>query len=139
MASGLLFGAGLVLADMVNPARVRAFLDVTGAWDPTLGYVMGAALAVASAATLVARAVTRPLLETKFLVVEEARVDIRLLVGAAAFGIGWGLVGLCPGPAVADLALGGWQSWLFVASMTAGMVLDAVIRRAWAPADVSPA
>lgn len=120
---GIIFGAGLTLSDMVNPARVLAFLDVAGAWDPTLLYVMGSALLPSAAAYLVRRRMVRPLLAQAFFVPESRRLDRPLLLGAAIFGVGWGLVGFCPGPAVAGLVLGAWQSWLFVAAMLAGMSL----------------
>jgi uncharacterized membrane protein YedE/YeeE len=120
---GLIFGAGLALSDMVNPARVQAFLDVAGAWDPTLAYVMGAAILPSAIAYLVRRRMDRPLLETRFSIPESRTLDRPLLVGAALFGIGWGLVGFCPGPALAGLVLGAWQPWLFVAAMLAGMAL----------------
>lgn len=119
---GAVFGAGLVLSDMVNPARVQAFLDVTGQWDPTLMFVMAAALVPSALAYQVRRKLTRPVLESRFVVPENAAPDRRLLVGAALFGIGWGIAGFCPGPALAGLALGVWQSWLFMAAMLVGMV-----------------
>ena len=121
LAAGLLFGAGLALSDMVNPARVLAFLDLAGAWDPTLAFVMAAALLPAALGYAVARRRTRPLLGDRFWIPENRVVDRRLIAGAVLFGAGWGLVGLCPGPAVAGLALGYWQAWLFTAAMLAGM------------------
>lgn len=119
---GAVFGAGLVLSDMVNPARVQAFLDVTGQWDPTLMFVMGAALLPSALAYLVRRKLTRPVLADRFVVPENAAPDRRLLTGAALFGIGWGIAGFCPGPALAGLVLGAWQAWLFVAAMLVGMI-----------------
>ena len=123
LAVGLIFGAGLALSDMVNPARVLGFLDVAGAWDPTLMLVMGAAIVPSAIAYLLKRRMTRPLLELQFAVPENRSLDRPLLVGAVLFGIGWGLVGLCPGPALAGLALGAWQPWVFVAAMLAGMAV----------------
>ena len=120
---GVIFGAGLVLSDMVNPARVQAFLDVAGAWDPTLMFVMGAALVPSALAYLARRRMTRPLVGDRFFIPENRTLDRPLLLGAATFGVGWGLVGFCPGPAIAGLVLGAWQSWLFVAAMLAGMAL----------------
>jgi uncharacterized protein len=120
---GLIFGAGLALSDMVNPARVQAFLDVAGAWDPTLAFVMGAAILPSAVAYLIRRRMDHPLLESRFSVPESRTLDRPLLTGAALFGIGWGLVGFCPGPALAGLVLGAWQPWLFVAAMLAGMAL----------------
>ena len=132
---GVIFGAGLALSDMVNPARVRAFLDVAGAWDPTLMFVMGAALVPSAIAYIIRRRMTRPLLGERFSIPENRTLDRQLLVGAAMFGIGWGLVGFCPGPAVAGMVLGAWQPWLFVVAMLAGMMLHHfAATRAAAPA-----
>lgn len=123
LVAGVFFGAGLALSDMVNPARVLAFLDVAGAWDPTLMFVMGAAILPSAAAYLIRRRMDRPLLERGFSIPESRTLDGPLLIGAGLFGIGWGLVGFCPGPALAGLVLGSWQSWLFVAAMLAGMAV----------------
>ena len=120
---GVIFGAGLALSDMINPARVQAFLDVAGAWDPTLAFVMGAALLPSAIAYLIRRRMTRPLLGDRFSIPERRTLDRPLLIGAAMFGIGWGLAGFCPGPAIAGLVLGAWQPWLFVGAMLAGMAL----------------
>ena len=130
---GVIFGAGLALSDMVNPARVQAFLDVAGAWDPTLIFVMGAALVPSAIAYLIRRRMTRPLLGERFSIPESRTLDRQLLIGAAVFGIGWGLVGFCPGPAVAGLVLGAWQPWLFVVAMLAGMMLHHVSTATRAP------
>ncbi|WP_206675092.1 YeeE/YedE family protein [Alteripontixanthobacter muriae] len=120
---GVIFGAGLVLSDMVNPARVQAFLDVAGAWDPTMMFVMGAALLPSALAYLVHRRMQQPLLADQFFIPRNGPIDRPLLIGAALFGIGWGMAGFCPGPAVAGLVLGIWQVWLFVAAMLVGMIL----------------
>jgi uncharacterized protein len=133
LIAGIVFGAGLALSDMVNPARVQAFLDVAGAWDPTLMFVMAAALVPSSIAYLVRRRMTRPLLGERFSIPESRTLDRRLLIGAGMFGIGWGLAGLCPGPAVAGLVLGAWQPWLFVGAMLAGMMLHHVVTATRAP------
>jgi uncharacterized membrane protein YedE/YeeE len=120
---GLLFGAGLALSDMINPARVLAFLDPFGNWDPTLAYVMIGALIPSAAGYWVARRIHRPLLGQEFHIPQNRTVEPKLLAGAALFGIGWGLVGFCPGPAISALGLGLWQPWLFVAAMLCGMML----------------
>ena len=120
---GILFGAGLAVSDMINPARVLAFLDVAGAWDPTLAFVMAAALVPSSLGYWLRRRMDRPLLAERFAIPENRAPDRRLLIGAALFGVGWGLVGFCPGPALAAIALGSWQPILFVLAMVAGMIV----------------
>lgn len=120
---GLLFGADLAFSDVINPARVLAFLDVAGEWDPTLAFVMAAALIPSAAGYVLVRQMDRPLLAEKFRISPNAAVEPQLLVGAAIFGVGWGLVGLCPGPAIAGLAFGRWELWLFAAAMLTGMAL----------------
>ena len=124
---GLLFGAGLALSDMVNPARVLAFLDVTGAWDPTLAFVMASALVPSALAYAWRRKRDRPLVAPEFNVPDRRRIDAPLVTGAALFGIGWGLVGLCPGPAVAGLVLLGPPAFAFVLAMLAGMAIHRVL------------
>ena len=120
---GVIFGAGLALSDMVNPARVLAFLDLAGDWDATLAFVMGGALIPSAVSYAVVRRMDRPLLEEQFRIPESRELNPKLLAGAAMFGLGWGLVGLCPGPAIAGLAFGRWELWLFAAAMLAGMIL----------------
>ncbi len=136
MLAGLIFGAGLVVSDMINPRRVLAFLDPAGAWDPTLAFVMAGALVPSAIAYLIRRRIREPLFDAAFHIPTTRDLDWRLLIGAALFGGGWGLAGFCPGPAVAALALGGWQPWLFVAAMIAGMLLH---RLATAPGPAAPA
>ncbi len=122
LVSGLLFGLGLAVSDMIDPARVLGFLDVAGgAWDPTLAFVMGGALIPMAAAWRLVGVRARPVWGTRY-PARPGGVDGRLLGGAALFGAGWGLVGFCPGPALAALTLGGWPVWVFVAAMAAGMV-----------------
>lgn len=122
LMSGLLFGLGLAVSDMIDPARVLGFLDVAGgAWDPTLAFVMGGALIPMAAAWRLAAARGAPAYGESF-PAKPGPVDGRLLAGAALFGAGWGLVGFCPGPALAALTLGGWPVWAFVAAMAVGMV-----------------
>lgn len=120
---GLLFGAGLVVSDMINPARVRAFLDVTGDWDPSLAFVMIGALIPSALAWVIRRRMDKPLLEDAFRVPEGGRIDGRLIAGAAVFGVGWGLVGFCPGPAVAALTTELWPAFVFTLAMVGGMAL----------------
>jgi uncharacterized membrane protein YedE/YeeE len=126
---GVVFGAGLAVSGMTNPGKVLAFLDVTGAWDPTLAFVMGGALAVSALGFALARRRARPWLAEGFALPTRRDLDARLLGGAALFGVGWGLVGLCPGPALADLARGSPQIWLFVAALVAGAALHRIPAR----------
>ncbi len=127
---GTVFGVGLAISGMTNPAKVLAFLDVTGAWDPTLAFVMGGALAVSALGFARARRLDRAWLGETFAIPTRRDLDSPLLGGAALFGIGWGLVGLCPGPALASLARGSWQILLFAAAMLAGVALSRLVARA---------
>ena len=128
--SGLLFGSGLALSGMMNPARVLGFLDLAGSWDPTLVFVLGGAVAVSAISVVIARRMMRPLLAARFDLPTRTRIDGPLILGAGLFGIGWGLSGFCPGPALASLSLGVPKSLLFVAAMLLGMVLcDRRLRR----------
>ena len=129
LLSGVIFGLGLIVAGMANPAKVLAFLDVTGTWDPSLALVMAGAIAVAAPAFLWARRRERSLLGETLQIPAAGRLDRRLLAGSALFGIGWGIAGICPGPAVALLLTGHWQVLLFVAAMLAGMALFTVLDR----------
>jgi uncharacterized membrane protein YedE/YeeE len=119
---GTLFGAGLAVSGMIDPARVLGFLDLAGAWDPTLAFVMAGALVPAAIGYAVIRRMARPVMAESFRIPENRAVEPRLLAGAAIFGVGWGLAGFCPGPALAALAFGLWQPWLFAAAMLAGML-----------------
>lgn len=123
LGAGILFGAGLALSDMVNPARVLAFLDLFGAWDPTLALVMAGALLPSAIGFRMSRRMRRPLAGSRFFIPENRVLDRPLMAGAAIFGIGWGLAGFCPGPAIAGLVFGLWQPWLFVLAMFGGMML----------------
>jgi len=127
LASGLVFGLGLGLAvsGMMNPAKVIGFLDLAGNWDPTLAFVMAGALLVAVPAYRLVPRRGRPVLEEKFSLPEKKRIDASLLGGSALFGVGWGLVGFCPGPAIAALGTGLLPVFAFVAAMLAGMALHA--------------
>ncbi len=130
LVSGLVFGTGLVVSDMINPARVRGFLDLFGgAWDPTLAFVMGGALAVMAVAWIVTSSRSDSLLGHSLPGKPGGNIDGRLLGGAAVFGLGWGLVGLCPGPAIAGLFLGGWPVLMFIAAMLAGMMAFSLVNR----------
>ena len=123
LTSGLLFSFGLVISDMVNPARVIAFLDVTGEWDPTLGFVMAGAIAVTSVAWIIARPRKLAYFGGEMPPAPSETIDKQLVTGSALFGIGWGLVGLCPGPAIVALSFGKWEIAVFIAAMMVGMAL----------------
>jgi uncharacterized membrane protein YedE/YeeE len=123
LASGVLFGAGLAFSGLADPTRIRAFLDVGGAWDPTLAFVMGGALIPMAVAWGVVRRWSRPLLASEFNLPATTPIDARLIGGAAIFGIGWGLAGLCPGPAIATLAIRPVPALIFCAGMALGFVL----------------
>jgi len=126
LVTGTLFGAGLAFSDMINPARVLAFLDLAGDWDPSLAFVMGGAIIPMVLAYAISRRMRTPLFDKSFFIPENRVLDRRLLFGAALFGIGWGLVGFCPGPAIAGLVMGAWQPWLFVAAMLGGMFIHRI-------------
>jgi len=123
LVSGAIFGAGLALSGMMNPARVRGFLDLFGDWDPTLAFVMGGAMLVMAVAWIVQRRMAAPAAGSDFHLPGTALVDARLIGGAVLFGIGWGLAGLCPGPAIASLGTALALAAIFVAAMLAGMGL----------------
>lgn len=123
LVAGIVFGFGLSLSGMLNPARVQGFLDVFGAWDPSLAFVLGGAVAVATAGMQMMRSMDRPAFDRTFHLSSSNAIDRRLILGSAIFGAGWGFGGFCPGPAIASLLLGLIQSVLFVAFMLAGMML----------------
>jgi uncharacterized protein len=120
--AGALFGAGLVIAGMTQPTRVIAFLDVLGAWDPTLAFVMAGAVAVYAVAFRFVQRRAQPWFDTTFHLPKRADIDRKLVLGAALFGVGWGLVGLCPGPALVSLSSGRPSTIMFVAAMVVGML-----------------
>lgn len=123
LVSGILFGIGLTLSDMINPQRVLGFLDVAGAWDPTLAFVMGGALLVTFPAFHFVQKFGKPVCAAQFQIPANKVIDRKLVVGAALFGIGWGLAGFCPGPAIAALVTLQPQVFVFGASLVAGMLL----------------
>jgi len=122
LVCGTVFGAGLTVSGMTDPAKVLALLDFTGACDPTLAFVMGGALVVSAAGYAVAQRRDRAWLGDAFAIPTRRDLDASLLGGAALFGVGWGLVGLCPGPALASLARGSAEVALFVAAMGIGVI-----------------
>ena len=122
LISGLLFGVGVTLSGMVNPLKVLNFMDIAGTWDPTLIFVIGAGLIVTFIGYRLVFSRSRPLFEPAFSLPSTTLIDRHLVGGAVLFGAGWGLTGFCPGPAVASLVFGSWQSLVFVAAMAAGMM-----------------
>jgi uncharacterized membrane protein YedE/YeeE len=120
---GLLFGLGLILSGMTDPGKVVGFLDLAGAWDPSLAFVMGGAVCVSLFAFLFARRRTRAFLGGAMELPTARDIDRPLVVGSLVFGIGWGLAGFCPGPALVSLGAGHWQALVFVLAMLAGMAL----------------
>ena len=129
LLAGLVFGLGLVISQMINPAKVIAFLDFFGNWDPSLAFVMGAALIVTAIGYRLVWKRARPVLADRFQVPGNKKVDARLAAGAVLFGLGWGLVGLCPGPAIAALTVGGVPALIFLAAMAAGMLAFELLDR----------
>ncbi|SHN53161.1 DUF6691 family protein [Erythrobacter sanguineus] len=123
LVSGTIFGAGLALGGMTDPARVRGFLHLFGNWDPTLAFVMGGAVLVMALAWLVQRRMQRPIFAEGFSLPDRSDLTARLIGGSALFGIGWGIAGLCPGPGFAALAIAPTSAGIFVAAMLAGMIL----------------
>ena len=121
-SAGLLFGVGLLVSGMTDPNRVRGFLDVAGAWDPSLAFVMGGALLVHAAAYRWITRLRRPLLADRFHIPTRTSIDGRLVAGAAIFGVGWGLSGICPGPAVVNLGVGASGAAIFALAGVVGML-----------------
>ena len=123
LVSGLVFGLGLIASGMTDPARIKAFLDVFGRWDPSLAFVMGGAIAVALPAFAWARRRATSWSGERMEIPANTLIDRRLIGGGVLFGIGWGLGGLCPGPALVALSGGLSAAWIFVAAMLAGMAI----------------
>ena len=133
LVAGTTFGVGLAISGMANPAKVLAFLDVAGRWDPTLALVMAGALVVAAPLFRLVLKRGRPWFTPHFVLSTLTHVDRRLIIGSAAFGIGWGLVGLCPGPAIVDLVTGERGIQVFVAAMLIGALAVSIFDRRGSP------
>ncbi len=121
LLAGLVFGLGLIVSGMANPAKVLGFLDLGGAWDPSLAFVMGGAVAVAAVAFAFARGRTLSLLGARMALPTSRVIDRRLVLGSLLFGIGWGIAGFCPGPALVALGMGEAKAGVFVLAMLVGM------------------
>ena len=123
LVAGAVFGVGMSLSGMANPARVLGFFDVAGAWDPTLAFVMGGAMLPMLVAWRLRARMERSVLGAELPGPASRTIDAKLIGGSALFGVGWGIVGLCPGAVVPALAFGGWPVALFLAAMLAGMLI----------------
>lgn len=128
LLSGLLFGTGLTISGMVNPMKILNFLDISGPWDPTLIFVMGSGLVVTLLGYQIIFKRNAPLFATSFRLPTSQDIDVKLLGGAALFGLGWGLTGFCPGPAIASVVFGKTESITFVIAMAAGMIVTRQIQ-----------
>ena len=139
LLSGLVFGLGLIVSGMSNPAKVLGFLDLAGAWDPSLAFVMAGAIGVGLVAFRIARGRSRSLLGAPMALPTNRAIDRRLVAGSVLFGIGWGVAGFCPGPALVALGFGANKALVFVAAMLAGMfVFELIERRPAAPPAALP-
>jgi uncharacterized membrane protein YedE/YeeE len=134
LVAGLVFGIGLVVSGMVNPAKVLGFLDLAGAWDPSLALVMAGAVAVGAVAFALAGRRSSTLLGAALSLPANRDLDRRLVLGSLVFGIGWGLAGFCPGPALVALGAGKLKALVFVGSMIGGMLVFELVERARAGA-----
>ena len=123
LLSGLVFGLGLIVSGMADPGKVLGFLDLTGAWDPSLAFVMGGAVAVGALGYAVAKTRSRSLLGAEMKLPGAGAIDRRLVIGSTVFGIGWGVAGICPGPGLVALGMGEIKALVFVAAMLLGMGL----------------
>ena len=131
--AGLVFGLGLSVSGMTDPSKVIDFLDLAGAWDPSLALVMGGAIGVGLLAFRLARKRSQALLGGPMQLPTARQIDRRLMLGGLTFGVGWGLAGFCPGPALASLATGGSKPLIFTAAMLLGMVIFEVLERGALP------
>ncbi len=129
LLAGLVFGLGLIVSGMANPAKVLGFLDLAGRWDPSLALVMAGAIAVGSVAFLLAKNRTRSLLGAAMKLPTTSHIDRRLVTGSALFGMGWGIAGFCPGPGLVALGMGESKALVFVAAMLAGMVVFEILEK----------
>lgn len=129
LVAGTVFGFGLSLSGMLNPINVQGFLDIFGAWDPRLAFVLGGAVTVATLGVRLTKLMPRPVFAENFDIPSNQRIDMPLIIGSALFGLGWGIGGFCPGPAIASLSLGLPQTALFLIAMLVGMILHDKTKR----------
>ncbi len=130
LVAGLVFGVGLIVSRMASPAKVLGFLDLAGSWDPSLALVMAGAVVIAAPAFALAARRSATLLGTPMHLPTARQIDRRLVLGSVAFGVGWGLAGFCPGPALVALGAGHVKAFVFVAAMLAGMLVFELAERA---------
>lgn len=129
LLAGIVFGMGLVLSGMIDPAKVTNFLDIFGQWDPSLAFVMAGAVVVTAAGYALVQRRKAPVLAPRFELPPTSPIDAQLISGAGIFGIGWGLGGFCPGPAIASMGVGAYNTFVFVAAMLAGAAIAAFMRQ----------
>ncbi|MFA6970202.1 MAG: YeeE/YedE family protein [Gallionella sp.] len=129
LLAGLIFGFGLALSGMTHPEKVLGFLDVAGAWDASLLFVLGGAVSVTVLTFRFILRQKKPLLAEQFFITEETRIDRPLILGASLFGIGWGISGYCPGPAIALIAAPNWEIWAFLPAAILGALAEKYIER----------
>lgn len=127
LGSGILFGAGLAVSQMINPMKIMDFLDFFGSWDPSLALVMASALAVTALGFRWALRSPQPVFDSHFRLPTAKEIDGKLILGAAIFGIGWGLAGYCPGPGVAAMSLAIWEPFIFTLAVLAGFHLQRLL------------
>lgn len=137
--AGLVFGFGLALSGMTHPEKVLGFLDVAGAWDASLLFVLGGAVGVTIVTFRFILKLDKPLLADRFVITKETHIDRPLMIGAMLFGIGWGITGYCPGPAVALLASPNWELWAFLPAAILGAVAEKYFEFHRTPKEVEPA
>lgn len=126
LIAGVFFGAGLAYSGMADPARIQGFLDLFGKWDPTLAFVMVGALLPMTAAWIIQRRLETPFMDARFSLPDTSVIDRKLTIGAVLFGVGWGISGLCPGPALAGLVINPLPATVFVAALLTGMLVHRI-------------
>ena len=134
LITGLVFGLGITVSGMINPSKVLNFFDVAGTWDPSLAFVMASALLTTAVGYRLVLVRPAPLFDAKFHLPKTTRIDRQLIAGSAIYGVGWGLIGYCPGGVVPALGLGHTEPWVFVAALLVGMAIARFTRNQLAKA-----
>ena len=132
---GIIFGFGLALSGMTHPEKVLGFLDMAGSWDASLLFVLGGAVGVTLFAFRLVRRLPKPVFGTQFFVTQAKQLDAPLIIGSSLFGMGWGISGYCPGPAIALFAAPNWELWVFVPAMLAGYAIQRIVMNKLRPSD----